>query len=294
MRVKAPRRPLSQPPSRTFVRSPRPAPPGQKKAPKADAQSASERVVYGLHAVAELLKNPRAEVHALYLANAEAGAASPQLLAIGLQAEKLGIKTLERSRQELDRLAQGGVHQGVVLLCGPYRYASGLADLFARAESAHAAPLFLALDGVTDPQNLGALVRSTYVLGGHGVVLPKDRAATVTSAASKAAAGATELLPIVQVTNLARALEELKERGVWLIAAVAPGQGGKPPWAIDFKEPSALVLGSEGHGLRPLSRKLCEIYVEIPMFGGLSGGSLNVSAAGAVLLYEALRQRNVR
>lgn len=151
--------------------------------------------------------------------------------------------------------------------------------------------MLVLLDGVTDPQNLGALVRSTYVLGGHGVIVPRDRSATITPAAAKAAAGATELLPIAQVPNLVRSMEELRESGVWLIAAVAPGQGGVPPWAIDLTQPSALVLGSEGQGLRPLVRKTCDLRVEIPMQRGLQGASLNVANAGAVLLYEAQRQR---
>jgi len=188
-------------------------------------------------------------------------------------------------------LSRGGVHQGVLALCGAYRYADGVAPLIERAQAAGAAPLLLVLDGVTDPQNLGALVRTAYVMGGHGVVLPKDRAAPVTPTVVKAAAGATEHLPIALVTNLARSLQELKERDVWLVAAVAPGQGGQPPWELDLTLPTALLLGSEGRGMRPLSRKMSEVRVEIPMMGGLSGASLNVAAAGAVLFYEALRQR---
>jgi 23S rRNA (guanosine2251-2'-O)-methyltransferase len=180
----------------------------------------------------------------------------------------------------------------VIALCGAYQYADNVDALLNRA--GEQAPLLLVLDGVTDPQNLGALVRSTYVLGGHGVVVPKDRAAAVTPTAVKAAAGATELLPIALVPNLVRAMEELAQRGVWLVAAVAPGQGGQPPWAIDLTQPSAFVLGSEGKGLRPLVRKTCELRVEIPMQSGLHGASLNVAAAGAVLLYEALRQRRAQ
>lgn len=248
-----------------------------------------ERIVYGLHSVAELLRNPRAEVHALFInreLEAEGG-----LAALCQQASRRGLAPVGRSRSELDQLSRGGVHQGVVALCGAYRYAEGVAELLSRAAEQHAAPLLLILDGVTDPQNLGALVRSAYVLGAHGVIVPQDRAAPVTPAAVKAAAGATELLPIAMVKNLARALDELKQHDIWLIAAVAPGQDGQPPWALDLAQPSALCLGSEGRGLRPLSRKSCELRVEIPMLGGLRGASLNVAAAGAVLLYEALRQR---
>jgi 23S rRNA (guanosine2251-2'-O)-methyltransferase len=207
-------------------------------------------------------------------------------------AAQRGLPLLSRSRSELDRLCRGGVHQGVLALCGAYRYADGVSALLENAAQSGAAPLLLVLDGITDPQNLGALTRSAFVLGGHGMVVPKDRAAAVTPAAVKAAAGATELLPIALVPNLVRAMHELKDRGVWLIAAVAPGQGGVPPWELDLTQPSALCLGSEGQGLRPLVRKTCELRVEIPMLGGLRGASLNVAAAGAALLYEALRQRH--
>lgn len=253
-----------------------------------------QRVVYGLHAVAELLRNARAEVSAIFVAPREEK--SPESGPLGViyqQAARRGLPVIERSRSELFTLAAGGVHQGVLALCGAYRYAEGIDSLLARAKEQHVPPLLLILDGVTDPQNLGALVRSTYVLGGHGVIVPQDRAVAVTAAAVKAAAGATELLPVAQVKNLARTMTQLQDRGVWLIAAVASGQGGQPPWTLDLTQPSALVLGSEGRGLRPLVRKTCELRVEIPMQDGLHGACLNVAAAGAALLYEALRQRQM-
>jgi 23S rRNA (guanosine2251-2'-O)-methyltransferase len=254
---------------------------------------ASARVVYGHHAVAELLKNQQSEVYTLFIASEADIATGPLAALSGLAAER-GLSPARRSRSELDSLTRSGVHQGVVALCGAYRYADGIDPLLERAEAAGVAPLLLVLDGVTDPQNLGALVRTAYVLGGHGVVLPKDRAAPVTPTVVKAAAGATEHLPIALVSNLARSLQELKDRDVWLVAAVAPGQGGKPPWELDLTMPVALLLGSEGRGMRPLSRKMCELRVEIPMLGGLSGASLNVASAGAVLFYEALRQRRAK
>jgi 23S rRNA (guanosine2251-2'-O)-methyltransferase len=264
----------------------RPAP-----APKIDTP-ASARLVYGIHAVAELLKNPDSEVYTLFVARESADESGP-LAALAERATKRGLDVVRRGRAELDSLTRSGVHQGAVAMCGAYRYADSVAALLSRAERAGVPPLLLVLDGVTDPQNLGALVRTAHVLGGHGVILPKDRAAPVTPTVVKAAAGATEHLPIALVPNLARSLQELKERDVWLVAAVAPGQGGQPPWQLDWTLPLALVLGSEGRGLRPLSRKMCELRVEIPMLGGLSGASLNVAAAGAVLLYEALRQRKL-
>ena len=199
---------------------------------------------------------------------------------------------IERLRGDLDRMTRGGVHQGVVALCSAFEYAQSVHDILRAAEPAP--PLVVILDGVTDPQNLGALVRSSYVLGAHGVVLPMNHSASVTAAAAKAAAGATEVLPIAQVANLVRTLHEIKSRDLQILAAVAPGQGGTLAWDVDLTRPTALVLGSEGRGLRPMVRKCCDGRIEVPMQGGMHGASLNVSAAGAVLLYEALRQRRSR
>ena len=280
-------------------------------APFAEAAVPSERpdsvrpatgsqVVYGIHAVTELLQRRREQIHALFVLPAgpgdggEGGEKAPgsALAALCQLAANSSVRLIEKSRGELDRLSRGGVHQGVVALCGEFRYARGPLELLDYARSCAAAPLIVIVDGVTDPQNLGALIRSTYVLGGHGVIIPQDRAAAITPAAIKAAAGATETLPIAQVKNLVRAMEELKEAGVWLAAAVAPGQQGEPPWHSDLTQPTGLVLGSEGRGLRPLVRKTCELRIEIPMTYGLHGASLNVAVAGAVLLYESLRQRS--
>lgn len=274
-----------------------PRPPFRKRPPQpstaADSVEADApaRVLYGIHAVTEHLRARPRDLRLICFARAHAhGHGDGPLAGLRSEALRLGVPTAERSRSELDGLAGGGVHQGVVALSGAYRYASSVGELLERATGA---PLFLILDGVTDPQNLGALVRSAYVLGAHGVVIPKDRAASVTPAAVKAAAGATELLPIAQATNLVRSLDELREAGVWLAAAVAPGQGGVPPWRCDLTQPIGLLLGSEGAGLRPLVRKSADLRIEIPMAEGLHGASLNVSTAGAVLLYEAARQRRL-
>lgn len=267
-------------------------------APGVPSAPPGSHVVYGVHAVTELLLRRRNDLHALLVQRdgreGPEDAANSALGQLSRRARELGITPLPRSRAELDRVAQGGVHQGVVALCGEFRYAKGPAALLENAKARNEAPLLVVLDGVQDPQNLGALVRSTYVLGGHGVIVPQDRAASVTPAAVKASAGATELLPIAQVPNLVRAMTDLQEAGVWLVAAVAPGQDGQPPWEIDLTQPTAFVLGGEGRGLRPLSRKTCEMRVEVPMQAGLHGASLNVGAAGAVLMYEALRQRRAR
>jgi 23S rRNA (guanosine2251-2'-O)-methyltransferase len=179
----------------------------------------------------------------------------------------------------------------VVAIAGAFRYRE-LDELVALAAAAGEPPLLLVLDGVQDPQNLGALVRSAHVLGAHGVVVPKDRAAHVTPSVVKASAGATEHVAIALVTNLARALEELKAAGVWTVGAVVEpgGDEGAAPWEVDLAAPTALVLGAEGAGVRPLVARGCDLRVRIPMAGRVA--SLNVAAAGAILLYEAARQRS--
>lgn len=245
--------------------------------------------MYGVHAVTELLRNPSSQIHALCLPSVSPGMASPGLAVLHALAQERGIEPLAWSRTDLDRLTRGGVHQGVVAFCPAFHYHSDVHPLLQAAGDQ--APLLVILDGVTDPQNLGALVRSAYVLGGHGVILPMNHSAQVTAAAVKAAAGATEVLPIAQVANLVRSMRDLKEREVQLLAAVAPGQGGVPAWDCDLRRPTAILLGSEGKGLRPQVRKSCDGRIEVPLQTGLHGASLNVSAAGAVLLYEALRQR---
>ena len=174
------------------------------------------------------------------------------------------------------------MHQGVGAELAEFQYAE-LEDLLAAPGPA----FLLVLDGVTDPQNLGALVRSAHALGAGGVVLPKDRAAGVTPAVFKAAAGALEHCPVARVTNLARAVEQMKEAGVWTVALAADGD--KDLESLDLSGPIALVLGSEGSGVRPLVRKTCDHVARIGMAGNV--GSLNVSAAGAIALHEVARKR---
>ncbi len=176
----------------------------------------------------------------------------------------------------------------MVAISGEYPYAS-VEQILAISHKAKRPALVLVLDGVTDPQNLGAIVRSAHVLGADGVIVPRDRAVGITATAVKASAGATEHTPIAQVTNLARTLEELKEAGLWIAAAVAAG--GDPPWKTDFKGPTALVLGAEGKGIRPLVLRGCDLLVQVPMLGHVA--SLNVGAAAAALLYEVIRQRSI-
>ena len=239
------------------------------------------RIVYGVHPVREALKAGR--VQALFVAEGDSGAALREVLDA---AQKANLTPVPRARQALDLLAHNGVHQGAVALTSEYPY-SELNDILELAKRQGKPPLVMVLDSVQDPQNLGALVRSAHVMGAHGMVIPRDRAVAVNATVVKASAGATEHMKIALVTNLARALEELKAAGVWVAGAVA--EGGEPPWKVDLKGPIALVLGAEGKGIRPLVLRGCDFLIQIPMVGRVA--SLNVGAAGAILLYEAMRQR---
>ena len=232
------------------------------------------RFVYGVNPVLEALRAHPSDVVRVMV---EKSRGAERVAAAAAEA---GVRVETVSPGELSRRARGGVHQGVGAELAEFKYAE-LEDLLTGS------PFLLVLDGVTDPQNLGALVRSAHALGAGGVVLPKDRAAGVTPAVFKAAAGALEHCPIARVTNLARAIEQMKEAGVWTVALAADGD--KELESLDLSGPIALVLGSEGSGVRPLVRKTCDHVARIGMAGKI--GSLNVAAAGAIALYEAARQR---
>ena len=188
------------------------------------------------------------------------------------------VKKVTRAR--IEELARGAAHQGVAARVGPYPY-SDLGEIFAAPD-----PLILVLDSVTDPRNLGAVLRAAEGAGASGVVIPKDRVVGVTAAAVKASAGASEHVPVARETNLRRAIDRMKEAGVWVYAAEV---GGTTYTGLDLAGPAALVLGSEGRGVRRLVREGCDGAVSIPMLGAVE--SLNVSVAAAILLYEARRQR---
>ena len=249
-----------------------------------------KRVVFGLGPVRELLRARRGGIALVWVSRARGRRGADPLAELVAEAERLGIPVEPREPAELDEAAgPGAVHQGVVAIAGAFPYAD-LDDIAARAQAAGPRGLVVALDSVTDPHNLGAIARSAYLFGAHGLVLPRDRAAEVTAVAVKASAGATEHLAIAQVTNLARALGELKERGLW-IAALTAGPGTTPLWQLDAAAtPLCLVLGAEGAGIRPLVERQCDFRIAIPMLG-TAVGSLNVSVAAGVALYEIARQR---
>jgi 23S rRNA (guanosine2251-2'-O)-methyltransferase len=247
------------------------------------------RFVYGLNPVLEALEARPREVVRVLVERGRDGRRSHAGERAAEAATAAGVRVEDAPHGELARRSHGGVHQGVGAEVAEFRYAE-LSDLIEAARSRAEPPFLLLLDGVTDPQNLGALARSAHALGADGLVLPKDRAAGVGPAVFKAAAGALEHCPVARVTNLARALEDLKEERVWSVALAADAETELSQ--IDLTSGVALVLGSEGKGVRPLVRKTCDHVARIPISGRLS--SLNVAAAGAIALYEVARQRGSR
>ena len=230
-------------------------------------------VIYGVRPVIEALHSDRREVFEVLDAVGEKSVASKAAV------KRVPVKRVPRQR--IEELARGGAHQGVAARVGPYPYSS-LKEILATTE-----PLVIVLDSVTDPHNLGAVLRAADGAGASGVVLPNDRAVGVTSAAVKASAGASEHVPVARETNLRRALEKMKEAGMWVYALEEAEATAYTD--LELSGPVAFVLGSEGRGIRRLVREGCDGAVSIPMRGAVS--SLNVSVAAAVLLYEAMRQR---
>ena len=241
------------------------------------------RYVFGINPSIAALRAHADQVERVHLAE---GAHQGALKEIVARARRAGLRVDHLPRVRLTSMVEGAVHQGVVLEMKEYTYAQP-EDFVAAAKSAGEQPLIVILDGIQDPQNLGAIVRSAHAFGAHGVVVSKDRAAGVTGAASKASAGALEHLPVARATNLARVLEVYKEAGVWIAAATPDGD--RLPQQLDLKGSSALVVGAEGGGIRRLLLERSDFRVRIPIRGAT--GSLNASVAAAVLLYEAHRQR---
>ena len=233
------------------------------------------RVVYGVHPLEELLRRRPKQVSTLFLAGRHG--------ALRALAEQHGIAVASVDEAALDALCEGGNHQGVAATVGEYSYL----DLETLLDRLPEAPLLVVADSLMDPQNLGSIIRSALVLGAAGLVLPRDRSVRITSAVVRVSAGASEHLPCAQVTNLARTLERLKERGFWVAGAVE--RGGLHPAESDLTGATALVVGNEHKGIRPLVLDKCDVRLTIP--SGSAIASLNVAAATAALLYEAARQR---
>ena len=247
----------------------------------------AEQLIHGLHAVAAALNHEPAQVRGLWLERQRRDARMQALLD---QAAGHGVPVHWAERTELDRLSGGARHQGIVARLAVRQWTHGEADLPELLAAADGPALLLALDGVQDPHNLGACLRSAAAAGVHAVIAPVDRAVSLNATVRKVACGAAEIVPFVQVTNLARTLRGLQEQGLWLIGAA--GEADDTLYEVDFTPPTAIVLGAEEKGLRRLTREVCDRLARIPMAGGME--SLNVSVAAGIFLFEARRQRGVK
>lgn len=245
-------------------------------------QPLPEGMIEGRNALSEALRAGRA-IDKLYVASGDTNQALNHLVA---QAKQAGAVVVRTERTRLDQMSPTGAHQGVIATVAAHGYAQ-LDDVFARAEARGEAPLIVLCDELSDPHNLGAIIRSAECAGAHGVIIPKRRSVGLTAVVSKTSAGALEYMPVVRVSNIASAIRELRARGVWVLGTAAGGSTRL--YDADLKGPAAIVIGSEGEGMSYLVAQLCDYLVSIPMKGEIS--SLNASAAAAILLYEAVRQR---
>lgn len=246
----------------------------------------SESWIVGINPVEGALSNDAERVRELLV---EQGQRNARVLALIEQAKGLKIPVHHRSREEMEKVAGEARHQGVAALYEPPPMAHE-GDLAKLMERDGASTLILVLDGVTDPHNLGACLRSAAAAGVTAVIVPKDRAVGLTPVVRRASAGGADRVSLIAVTNLARTLRELKDAGVWITGLA--GDTDTSIYGVDFKGPVALVLGSEGEGMRRLTRELCDFVAKIPMPGTME--SLNVSVATGVVLFEALRQRSAK
>jgi 23S rRNA (guanosine2251-2'-O)-methyltransferase len=240
--------------------------------------------VYGLHAINAALERAPERLLELWIAQPRDDMRVRELKD---RAEKAGVRVQTASADALSKMVGDVVHQGAVAAMRPLK-AWDDHDLTDALSRLTVDPLLLILDGVTDPHNLGACLRTADAAGAHAVVIPKDRAAAVDGVVRKVAAGAAEFVPVASVTNLARTLDLLKERGIWVVGT--DGDAPQPLYSADLKRPLAMVLGAEGSGMRRLTRERCDFLVRIPMAGHVQ--SLNVSVAAGIALFEALRQRS--
>ena len=242
--------------------------------------------VYGLHAVQAMLERAPKRVRQVKV---QRGRLDARMQALLEQAASEALDVERVMPDELDRLADGGVHQGVVAIVTPSQLWSEemLGHLLDKEEGV---PLLLVLDGVTDPHNLGACLRSADAAGAQAVIIPKDKSATLSPTVRKVACGAAETVPLVAVTNLARTLKQLQQRGLWVVGTA--GEADQLLYEVDLKVPTVIVMGAEGTGMRRLTREHCDYLAKLPMAGTVS--SLNVSVTAGICLFEAVRQRAVR
>ncbi|MFI5274005.1 MAG: 23S rRNA (guanosine(2251)-2'-O)-methyltransferase RlmB [Ktedonobacterales bacterium] len=239
--------------------------------------------IWGRYPVLEALRSKQRRVQRLIIAQGPHDATLTQVLDA---ARTLGVTVERAPRRTLDELSRSGNHQGVIAVAAPRTYA-GVDDILARSEALGEPPLVLVLDAIQDVQNLGSLIRTAEAVGVHGIIIPEHRAAGLTPAVDKTSAGAVEFLPVAQVTNITRTIDDLKQRGLWAIGLA--GEGTTRYDQANLTGPIALVVGNEAKGISRLVREHCDLLVSIPMRGQI--GSLNAAIAGSLALYEIWRQR---
>ncbi len=249
-----------------------------------DKKHVRSGIVEGRNAVQEALRAGKT-ADRLYIQD---GLRDPVIGQILSKVKKQGATVSFVKKQQLDQMSETGRHQGVILQCSAYEYAD-LEEIFRLAEERGEAPFVFLLDEIEDPHNLGAIIRTANLCGAHGVIIPKHRAVGLTATVVKASAGAINYTPVVKVTNIAKTIDELKERGLWFACA---DMGGEVMYNSDLTGPIGLVIGNEGSGVSRLVREKCDYIVSVPMKGNID--SLNASVAAGVLAYEIVRQRMLK
>ena len=249
-----------------------------------EKKQAKTGMIEGRNAVQEALRAGKT-ADRLYIQD---GLRDPAIGQIVSKVKKQGATVSYVKKQQLDQMSETGRHQGVILQCSAYEYAS-MEDIFRNAEEKGEPPFIFLLDEIEDPHNLGAIIRTANLCGAHGVVIPKHRAVGLTATVVKASAGAINYTPVVKVTNIGKTIDELKERGLWFACA---DMGGEVMYNCNLTGPIGLVIGNEGSGVSRLVREKCDYIVSVPMKGNID--SLNASVAAGVLAYEIVRQRMAR
>ena len=255
----------------------------EERVPMRERDAEADGLIEGRNAVTEALR-AGTPIDKIFIARGET---DKTLGHIASTARAAGVVVVEADRRKLDYMSATKAHQGVIALAAVREYAS-VEDILSAARERGEAPLLVVCDEISDPHNLGAIIRTAECVGAHGVIIPKRRSAGLTAVVDKASAGALEHMAIARVPNLVAAIETLKKNGLWIYGTAA--EGSNELWKTDLTGPACIVIGSEGSGISRLVREKCDFLVSIPLHGQIS--SLNASAAAAVLLYEALRQRS--
>lgn len=256
----------------------------KKEFPKREREEAPENMLEGRNAVTEALSAGRT-IDKLFVADGDTDRALARICAMAKQAGAVVVPT---DRRKLDYMSATGAHQGVIAMVAAHDYAS-IDDILKKAQDAGEPPLIVICDELSDPHNLGAIIRTAECAGAHGIIIPKRRSVGLTAVVGKASAGALEYMPVARVSNITAAIDTLKKAGVWVYGTAAGGD--TTLYRADLKSAAAIVIGNEGEGMSRLVSERCDFKVSIPMKGSIS--SLNASAAAAIMLYEAVRQRSL-